>query len=157
MWHVGSVVFWLGSSATFVIAVHPSLRSLDSDERRSFLRSFLPTFSKFLGAASISTVVAGFLLFAYVSSVRTPIGPTGWRFVFVLIGGTLGLIAAILTLGVALPLASRFMDPRSQISNGPRYTVLDEAAIVSGLNSVMRSVVIVLLLAFGMMLLGAYT
>ena len=66
------------------------------------------------------------------------------------------MIAAFLTLGVALPLASRFLDPGAQISNGPRYSVLDEASIINAMNWVMRSVVTILLGAFVLMVMGAY-
>lgn len=156
MWHVGSVILWFGSSVTFVMAVHPSLGSLDQDQIRSYLHSFLPKFSKLLGGATVSAAVAGFFLFGYVTSVSTPMTPTGWRFVFVSIGALLGLIAALLTLGVALPLASRFLNPKSQISNGPKYSVLDEATMVGGLNGVMRATVIILSLVFVLMMMGAY-
>jgi uncharacterized membrane protein len=156
IWHVGSVVLWLGSSATFVVVVYPSLGSLSQDESRLFLRSFFPKFSKLLGASSVSTVVAGVLLYGYVSSVSTAITPTGWRTVFLLLGGVLGMIAAFLTLGVALPLASRFMNPSSQASNGPKYTVLDEATMVNGMNWVMRAIVVILSLTFVLMVTGAF-
>jgi hypothetical protein len=147
---------WLGSSATFVTVIHPSLEKLSQDESRLFLRSFLPKFSKLLGASSISTVIAGVLLFGYVSSAATPITPTGWRTLFALLGAVLGMIAAFLTLGLGLPLASRFMDPSSQISNGPKYSVLDEATMVNAMNWVMRSIVVMLSLAFVLMVMGAY-
>lgn len=140
---------------TFVVAIQPALGNASQDENRSFLRSFLPRYSRLLGAASISTVIAGVLLFGYVSSVSTPISPTGWSTVFALLGGVLGMIAAFLTLGVALPLTGRFLDPGAQVSNGPRYSVLDEASIVNALSWVMRSIVIILLFAFVLMVMGA--
>lgn len=65
------------------------------------------------------------------------------------------MIAAFLTLGVALPLTGRFLDPGAQFSNGPRYSVLDEASIVNALSWVMRSIVIILLFAFVLMVMGA--
>lgn len=156
IWHVGSVVVWFGSAVTFVVAIHPSLRSLNQDEARAVLRSFLPKFSRLLGAASISAVVAGILLYGYVSSVTTVLTPTGWRTVFFMIGVLLGVLAAFLTLGVALPLASRFLDPSSQASNGPKYSVLDESSMISGLNGVLLSVVIMLSLAFVFMVMGGF-
>lgn len=156
MWHIGSVILWFGSSVTFVMAVYPSLGSLNQDESRSYLHSFLPRFSRLLGGAAVSAAVAGILLFGYVTSVTTSMTPTGWRFVFVSIGALLGLIAAFLTLGVALPLASRFLNPGSQVANGPKYSVLDEATMIGGLNGVMRSVVVILSLVFVLMVMGAY-
>lgn len=109
-----------------------------------------------LGAAAVSTAVAGVLLFGYISSLNTVLAPTGWRLSFLLIGALLGLIAAFMTLGVALPLASRFLNPSSQIANGPKYSVLDEATMISGLSGVMRSIVIMLSLVFVLMMMGAY-
>lgn len=147
---------WLGSSTTFVAAVLPAIKNQTEGEKRAFLRSFLPKFSRVLGGASISAVVAGILLFGYISTVPTPITPSGWETIFALLGGVLGLIATLLTLAVAVPLASRFMDPASQRENGPKYTVLDEASIIGGLNSVMRAVVVILLFAFALMMMGAY-
>jgi hypothetical protein len=66
------------------------------------------------------------------------------------------MIAAFLTLGVGLPLASRFMNPSSQISNGPKYSVLDEATMVNAMNWVMRAIVVMLSLTFVLMVMGAY-
>ena len=157
VWHVGSVVLWFGSSVTFVMAVHPSLGTLSQDESRSYLRAFLPNFSKLLGAGIVSTAVAGILLLAYVSSVNTVLTPTGWKLVFLLIGALLGLIAAFLTVGVALPLASRFLDPSSQASDGPKYSALDEATMISSLNGIIKSITIMLLLVFVLMVMGAYS
>lgn len=157
VWHIGSVILWFGSSVTFVMTVYPALGRLDQDQRRLYLHSFLPKFSRLLGGAAISAVVAGALLFGYASSVHTSFAPTGWRFIFVAIGAVLGLVGALLTLGVALPLASRFLDPKAQRSNGPKYAVLDEATIVKGLNGIMRALVVVLSLAFVLMVLGAYS
>lgn len=156
IWHVGSVILWFGSSATFVMAVYPSLGSLDEAQRRSYLHAFLPKFSKLVGGATTSAAIAGLALFGYVTSVTTSITPTGWRFIFVSVGALLGLIAAFLTLGVALPLARRFLNPRSQISNGPKYSVLDEATMAGGLNGTMRAIVIILSLTFALMVMGAY-
>ena len=156
MWHVGSVILWLGSSVTFEVAVYPSLRTLNQDESGSKLRSFLPKFSRLLGAATVSAAVAGTFLFGYVTTVTSAITPTGWRLVFVFVGALLGLIAAFLTLGVALPLAGRFLNPSSQVSNGPRYSVLDEATIAGGLNGVVRSIVIILVMVFVLMMMSAY-
>lgn len=156
MWHIGSVVLWFGSAVTFVLAVYPSLGSLNQDQSRSYLHSLLPKFSKLLGGAAASAMVAGFFLFGYVTSVTTVMTPSGWRFIFVSIGALLGLIAGFLTLGVALPLASRFLNPKSQISNGWKYSILDETTMVKGLNGVMRATVIILALVFVLMLMGAY-
>ena len=101
-------------------------------------------------------MIAGVFLFDYVSSAVTTIKPTGWGTIFALLGAVLGMIAAFLSLGVALPLASRFMDPNSQVSNGPKYSVLDEGTMVNAMIWVMRSVVVILSLTFVLMVVAAY-
>ncbi|MDH2900756.1 MAG: hypothetical protein PXY39_07265 [archaeon] len=164
MWHVASVMTWLGSSAAFVFAIYPSLRFAPQDQKIPFYRSFLPTFSKIIGGASISTVLAGTFLFGYVSSIDTSRMPTGWNLIFISIGAVIGLVGIILTLGVILPLATKFMKQSLQDSNVSRENSLvklqdvkeEVEATVRAINSVTSSMVVMLLIVVTLMTLGIY-
>lgn len=163
LWHIGSVVMWLGSSATFAFGVAPTLLRSSIEQRQSFLHSFFPRFSGLVGVSSISTVVAGTILFGYVSSIDTAIMPVGWRFIFISIGAVLGLVAIIMTLGIVLPLGNKLSVERSQredsFANDPlkryKYSDLDDESMFKAMSSSMRGTTIILVVVMTLMVLGA--
>ncbi len=164
IWHIGSVIAWLGSSAAFVFAIYPSVRSVTKDQNILSFRSFLPSFSKVIAGASISTVLAGIFLFGYISSIDTSRMPTGWNLIFILIGALLGLVAIILTLGVISPLISRFMKQSGQDLNvSGNYSSMkiekserEIESLTGSINSVTFSLVLMLLIVEILMTLGIY-
>ena len=161
VWHIGSVVVWLGSSATFALGVAPSLQKMSVEDRRELFRSFFPRFSRLLGMSAISTVVAGTILFGYIGSVDTSIMPVGWRFIFISIGAVLGLVAAILTLGVALPMANKLSkgpDSSDAFADNPlrkyKYSNLDEASMFRAISGSTRALSVILAIVMTFMVLG---
>jgi MFS family permease len=164
-WHVASVVIWLGSSFAFSFAVSPALEVLSQEERASFLRPALSFFSKMVASGSISAVLAGTILFGYVSSIDTSRMPGGWNLIFISVGAVLGLVGVILTIGVVYPLARRIM--RDLARNQPDFLkenqvlsvknpVRDTENKIRALSSLIRSLTIMLLIVVVLMTLGVY-
>lgn len=109
LWHIGSIIVWLGASLTFAFALSPSLRSIDVAARKTLFCAFFGKFSKLLGVSSASAILAGGILYSYLTSVDTSHVPNAWGFIFLAIGGIFGLIAAIITLGAILPQGSKLV------------------------------------------------
>ncbi len=161
LWHIGSVVVWLGSSATFALGVAPSMQKASTEDRREFFRSFFPRFSRLSGMSSISTVVAGTILFGYIGSLDTSIMPVGWRFIFISIGAVLGLVAVILTTGVVLPLGNKIIkgpDSSDAFADNPlrkyKYSNLDEESMFRAISGSMSAVSVILAIVMTFMVLG---
>lgn len=157
LWHIGSVVVWLGSSVAFTLEFLPTLRSLDKQLKKSLFRSIFPRFSRLLGISSISTILAGLTLLGYISSDDTASMPNGWGFVFIVTGAVLGLVAIIITLGVIIPLGSRFTNKTSLETRDPKTKegTLDEETMFRGISSSMSAVVVILAIVLVLMVLGA--
>ena len=156
------MVIWLGLSVTFTLGVSPPLLHSSLDERRSFLLKFLPRFLSLLSISSISTVLAGTILFGYVSSIDTAIMPVGWRFIFISIGAVLGLVGIILTLGVILPSGNKIINRNSSAEDASRndvlrkykYSNLDEDSLFSAISSTTRGLAVLLAIVMALMILG---
>jgi hypothetical protein len=135
---------------------------MNGDGRVNFIRSFFPRFLKLFGGSSISAVIAGTLLFAYLESTNSPYLPTGWRFVFISIGAVMGIVAATLSLGVILPMGYRLLrvvspDPTNPLEVRPdRTSFVKEEDILNVIYSSISSVVAMLTIAFIMMVMAAY-
>ncbi|MHB1909259.1 MAG: hypothetical protein ACYCQJ_10390 [Nitrososphaerales archaeon] len=150
-WHIGSVIVWLGTILFFVSVLSPSIREVDHDKKRAILRTMLPRISKTIGGASASTLLAGIVLFGYVGSVPGLI-PTGLRLIFITIGATLGLFAVILTLGVIVPLSSKFMRQSESQANASTAEIETFQAI----SSVARALLFLMITIVTLMTFGVY-
>lgn len=161
LWHIGSVVIWLGATLTFSLAISPTLRI--RAVAKSLFLAFFPRFSKLLGISSVSTIIAGTMLFGYVSSTDTSHLPLGWGFIFITIGAVLGLIATIITLGAILPQGSKFVnmsnsDPSDvQAASSPtKEGRLDEESMLRAIDSSLKTVAFILSLVLTFMIIGTY-
>ena len=111
----------------------------------------LPRISKTIGGASASTLLAGIVLFGYVGSVPGLI-PTGFRLIFITIGAALGLFAVILTLGVIVPLSSKFMRQSDSQAN----VLAAEIETFQAISSVARAVLFLMIAIVTLMTFGVY-
>lgn len=138
------------------------MQVLSREQRRTFFCSLFPRYSKLLGVSSVSTILAGTVLFGYISSVDTVRLPTSWGFVFIAIGAVLGLVGIVITLGVVLPLGSKFIRETSlSIAAIPmkdshtKEGTLDEETMLSAIRSSLTAISIILGIVLTMMTLGA--
>lgn len=159
IWHVGSIIVWLGGSLTFAFALSPSLRSLDDANRKTLFCAFFPKYSKLLGLSSGSAILAGAILYSYLSTVDIAHVPNSLGFIFLTIGAILGLIATIITLGGILPQGSKLL---KILTSGSKFVMdtqtkegtLDEASMMKAMGSSLTAVTVILLAVFVLMILG---
>ena len=162
LWHIGSVIAWLGSTLTFTLGVSPSLSNMSGEVRTTVIRFFFPRFLRLLGGSSISAVVAGMILYGYLVSINSPYLPLGWRFIFIALGAVMGIVATILSLGVIIPMGNRLLKIASPDQSKPveirpdRTSLVKEEDILNVINSTVRSTATVLAIAFVLMVMAAY-
>lgn len=159
LWHIGSIVVWLGAALTFSFALSNPMRSIDPDARKRLFCAFFPKLSKMLGAASASAILAGGILYGYLTSVDTAHVPNSLGFIFITIGALLGLISAIMTLGAILPQGSKFVkiatgDPTYVKDPETKEGTPDEESMLRGIDSSLKAVAVILGIAMIVMVLG---
>ncbi len=116
--HLGSVVAWMGGATAFVSVISPSLRKMSSSARAEFVVSTLPSYTRFIITTSSVAIVAGVLLFGYITMVTTALAPTGTGLILVEAGAGSGLVVTILALGVIVPTGRKMVSLAKQV-NGP--------------------------------------
>jgi hypothetical protein len=163
LWHIISVIAWYGSLFAFVFGISPSIRSMTIDNQQSFLRSFMPKYSRAVSASAVSTMLAGLLLFSYISTVNTSYMPSVWSWTLITLGAILGLVSGFVTLGGLLPIASKLQrslpvdrtasPEKSDSMSGPRtITSLQRENPVSVIS---RVIFVMLTMAIILMIVGA--
>lgn len=160
MWHVGSIVVWLGVSLTFSFVLSPSLRSIDATARKALFCALFPKLSKLLGLSSASAILAGGIMYAYLATVDTSHVPNGLGFIFITIGAMFGLVAAIITLGAVLPQGSKLVRIMSSEHGYIRDSKTkegtpDEETMLGTVGSALTGVSVILATVFVFMVLGA--
>lgn len=158
LWHVTSAIIWYGSVAAFVFIFSPSLREIDARSRDTILMSCFPRFSNIWSASAVSTLAGGIVVFGYVSSLDSIYTPTNWRLFFIIIGAIMGLVSAILALGVLLPLSRKIRIERNAIPVSANKDNLGSAnsETVEASIKVLSTVFIILTLVIILMTLGFY-
>ncbi len=101
--HITTIVAWLGGAVLFVSVVSPSLGNMSPAARGEFITSALPRYFRFVTGSSITAIVAGLLLYAYITQAATSLAPSGSGLISIQIGVVLGLVALIVLFGVAMP------------------------------------------------------
>jgi len=101
--HVTSIVAWLGGAVLFISVVSPSLRNISPAARGEFITSALPRYFRFVTGSSITAIVAGLMLYGYITSAATSPSPSSNSLISIQIGAVLGLVALIILFGVAMP------------------------------------------------------
>ena len=105
--HIGSIVAWMGGAALFVSVISPSLRSMSPAARGEFVASSMPRYMRFITGSSITAVVAGLALYAYITQVATSLAPSSSGLIYVQAGVVLALIAIIILFAVSMPTARK--------------------------------------------------
>jgi uncharacterized membrane protein len=108
--HVAGVISWMGASVMYGSVLGPSFSKSDLVETKpEFAISVMSKFSRFITGASLLTIIAGFFLFDYISTVATTILPPGSRILFIYAGAVLGFAAFVVTLASVIPSTSRIV------------------------------------------------
>lgn len=88
----------------------PSFSKSDMVETKpDFAISLMSKLSRFITGASVLTILAGFFLFDYISTVATNILPPGSRILFIYAGAVLGFAAFVVTLASVIPSTNRIV------------------------------------------------
>ncbi len=69
--HVGAIVAWMGGAALFVSVIIPSLSKMSPASRAEFIQSALPRYLRFITGSSILAIIAGVILYGYVTTQTT--------------------------------------------------------------------------------------
>jgi hypothetical protein len=118
--HIGAIVAWMGGAALFVSVIIPSLSKMSPASRADFIQSALPRYLRFITGSSILAIVAGLILYGYVTTQTTSsFALTGPGLVYVQGGAVLGLIVLIIALGILVPAGRKFISLTKQAPKPP--------------------------------------
>src|SRR5690348_10319258 len=101
--HIGAIVAWMGGAALFVSVIIPSLSKMSPASRAEFIQSALPRYLRFITGSSILAILAGLILYGYITQIATAYAPSSSGSIFIQAGATLGLVVLIIALGVVVP------------------------------------------------------
>jgi len=113
--HIGAIVAWMGGAALFVSVIIPSLSKMSAASRAEFIQSALPRYLRFITGSSILAIVAGLILYGYVTTQTTSsFALTGPGLVYIQAGAVLGLVVLIIALGILVPAGRKFISLTKQ-------------------------------------------
>ncbi len=154
--HITAVVAWLGGAILFVSVVSPSLRSMSPASRSEFVTSALPRYFNFIRASSITAVVAGLILYFYISQAATSLAPSSSGWIPIQIGIGLAIVALIVVFGVAMPAGTKLVTLSKQMAKAPdEKTVGEIARLQRKLTMGARLGIVILTVTLILMVLGA--
>ena len=94
--HIGAIVAWMGGASLFVSVIIPSLSKMSPASKAEFIQSTLPRYLRFISGSSILAIIAGLVLYGYI----TPSGPGA---IYIQTGAVLGLAVLLIALGILVP------------------------------------------------------
>jgi len=113
--HIGAIVAWMGGAALFVSVIIPSLSKMSPASRAEFIQSALPRYLEFITGSSILAIIAGLILYGYVTTQTTSsFALTGPGLVYIQAGAVLGLVVLIIALGILVPAGRKFISLTKQ-------------------------------------------
>src|SRR5713101_1148637 len=159
--HVGAIVAWMGGAALFVSVIIPSLSKMSPASRAEFIQSALPRYLRFITGSSILAIIAGLILYGYVTTQTTgSFALTGPGLVYIQAGAVLGLVVLIIALGVLVPAGRKFISltkqaPKPQAQPAQDPTVARIAGLQKRMGIAGRLGVTLLAIALILMVIGA--
>ena len=100
--HVGTVVLWMGASILFVSVLGPSIAKLSGSSRADLYKAIGSRYESYLVRNATIAIVAGLVLYAYITQVATSLAPTSGAQPWLLAGIVFGLAAYIIGLSVVM-------------------------------------------------------
>ncbi len=117
--HVITVVAWLGGAVLFVSVVSPSLRNMSPGARSEFITSALPRYFRFVTGSSLAAVVAGLLLYVFMTSPAYSRPPSDPSLLSIQIGAVLAIVALIVLFGWAMPAGRKLVTLTKEMAKTP--------------------------------------
>jgi len=115
--HIGAIVAWMGGAALFVSVIIPSLSKMSPASRGEFIQSALPRYLRFITGSSILAIIAGLILYGYVTTQTTSsFALKDPGLTYVQAGAIMGLVVLIIALGVLVPAGRKFVSVTKQTS-----------------------------------------
>jgi uncharacterized membrane protein len=137
--HIGFIVGWMGGGILFVSIINPAIAKISASSRAEFVLAVLPRYIRFVGFVSTGAVVAGVLLFLYITQVATSLAPSGSGLPFIVFGALLGLVALILATGVVIPTSNKLVQALRSASGGPQTGASSPATVIAGMQKRLRA------------------
>jgi uncharacterized membrane protein len=98
--HIGTVVLWMGAAVLFVSVFGPLIAKLSGPTKMDFMKIIGPAYEKYLIRNATIAIVAGLILYAYISQPGSGLAPTSAGAPWLLAGILLALVAYIIGLAV---------------------------------------------------------
>ncbi len=133
--HIGAIVAWMGGAALFVSVIIPSLAKMSPLSRAEFVQSALPRYLRFITGSSILAIVAGLILYGYITQSATTYAPSLAGSPYIQAGAVIGLVVLIVALGVLVPAGRKFIALTKQAPKPPAQPSAQDpmAAQIAGL------------------------
>jgi uncharacterized membrane protein len=131
--HIGAIVAWMGGAALFVSVIIPSLSKMSPGSRAEFIQSALPRYLRFIMGSSILAILAGLILYGYITQTATSLAPSNTGTPYIQAGAILGLVVLILALGVLVPAGRKFIALTKQTSISSQSTDAPMGAQIASL------------------------
>ena len=100
--HVGTVVLWMGASILFVSVLGPSFAKLSGSSRADLYKAIGSRYESYLVRNATVAIVAGLILYAYITQVATSLAPTDAQRPWLLAGIVFGIGAYIIGIAVVM-------------------------------------------------------
>ena len=113
--HIGAIVAWMGGAALFVSVIIPSLSKMSPSSRAEFIHSALPRYLRFITGSSILAILAGLILYGYVTTqTEAAFFLTTPGLYYIEAGAAIGLVVLIIALGILVPAGRKFISLTKQ-------------------------------------------
>jgi uncharacterized membrane protein len=118
--HIGAIVAWMGGATLFVSVIIPSLSKMSPASRAEFIQSALPRYLRFITGSSLLAIIAGLILYGYVTTQTTSsFALTSPGLMYIQAGAVLGLVVLIIALGILVPAGRKFVSLTKQAPKPP--------------------------------------
>ena len=153
--HIGAIVAWMGGAALYVSVILPSLSKMSPASRAEFVQSALPRYLRFISGSSILAIIAGLILYGYVTNQTTSsFALTNPGLMYVQAGAIIGLVVLIIALGVLVPAGRKFISLTKQTSGLPGQPSPEVASLQRRMGIAGRLGVALLGIALILMVIG---
>jgi uncharacterized membrane protein len=101
--HIGTVVLWMGGAILFVSVFGPLMSKLSGPTKAEFMKIIGPAYEKYVIRNATVAILAGVILFGYISQPGSALAPTSTGFPWLVAGVLLALVAYIIGLVLIRP------------------------------------------------------
>jgi uncharacterized membrane protein len=101
--HIGTVVLWMGGAILFVSVFGPLMSKLSGPTKAEFMKIIGPAYEKYIIRNATIAILAGVILYGYISRPGSGLAPTDTGFPWLVAGVLLALVAYIIGLAIIRP------------------------------------------------------